>query len=136
MALLRTKRLAAGQIDPGLAARLPRPSALLSARIGGAATVYTCPAGFRGVIRSMDFVGIDLTTPEPGPTNFHVAVELRLAAGGLGEPYFGFFNGEYWLGWRGHLVMHPGDALVVSFNGPDFLGGWYVINGAELEEPD
>lgn len=144
MAMVRTNRLAAGKVD--VAAQDSRlryaakagtsgdsTSALTSPRSTGA-FVWTCPSGYRGILRHIDLA----TDTIPAPPDI------------MPETFYGFALWGIQLGagpfvlvgmtvltslaitcqWDGVAVFHPGDQLWVecSIDGPLF----YQASGALL----
>lgn len=138
MAIIRTRRLAAGVIPAGAMADTG-PSVLATPELRETAGyVYTCPAGFQAVVRNVDlwplspnvppdvlgetfiaFVGIMIQLPA-----FTTVVIANLVTTTLHTS----------AQWQGVCVLHPGDAIYLS-SSLETQPLHYQLSGAELVIP-
>lgn len=117
MALLRTKRLALGELTPP----------------GG--VVYVCPAATRAVVRSAMITVIYLPT-DPAPLIMSAEMDVTTAGGVESVAWYEWLrDNQFTSHFNGQLVLHPGDQLEIFVNGNPQPAGYYHISGAELPMP-
>lgn len=134
MAVLRTKRLAFGEMPAPAAAevgvRVPDFPTMQTSEIA-----YTCPSGMRGIARTID-ITVAYSPLDPAPTDYRVEVDLKVS-GGPNLPVWHYrLRDNDWTGeYRGQLVLDPGDQIFVAAFGSDLLAAWYHVSGAEMPLP-
>lgn len=136
MAVLRSTRLWATSIFPSAqivqtlpdGTDRPRPAELSSGAPRAATTVFTCPAGKRAIIRTMQTT-LNQSLPNTAGNGHSFQMILRVSGGpALNVRWFWWWeffpptsdNPNYWAHqiledtWNGQLVMNPGDSIEMA----------------------
>lgn len=135
MALLRTKRLWATTIAPGLWVRDSEGQPYV------AGTVYTVPAGYRAVLRYMTFVWNDVAVAIPQGVFVEISIKHDATSTRIWRMYLSRLDptGPVWIVTNfferiGIVVLHSGNQISIASSLPltghtDFHG-----SGAELRD--